>query len=110
MKTKITTMGLVVFAVVQFFSFTPAQAELITIAIEATVDTVSDPCGHLEGNISLGDTISGYYTYESTTLDSNPADYVGDYWHYAPPRHIPYFQRIRVYLRSEQRRVLVGNW
>ena len=67
MKTKITTMGLVVFAVVQFFSFTPAQAELIIIAVEATVDTVDDQVGHLEGNISPGDTISGYYTYESTT-------------------------------------------
>ena len=63
-----------------------AQAELITIAIEATVDTVSDPCGHLEGEIIAGSLITGHYIYESTTPDSNPSNpKVGNYWHNQTP-------------------------
>lgn len=65
-----------------------AQASLIYIAIEADVTYVSDTANHLEGNISVGDTISGYYCYESTTPDSNPLSSAGSYWHYAPPRNV----------------------
>ena len=59
-----------------------AQGAPITIAIEATIDQVSDLFGHLEGKISSGGFISGFYIYESTTPDSNPSDpKVGNYWH-----------------------------
>jgi hypothetical protein len=70
------------------FSALPAQATLITIEIEAEVDSVYDPSGYLEGNISAGDTITGTYTYESTTADTNPSPYVGDYEHFASPAGI----------------------
>jgi len=63
----------------------PAYGYLITIEIEAVVDTVDDEGNYLEGKVNPGDIITGTYTYESTTLDTNPSAYVGDYWHYAPP-------------------------
>jgi len=63
----------------------PAQATLITIQIEAVVDSVEDDDNYLEGQINPGDIITGYYTYESTTSDTNPSVYVGDYEHYISP-------------------------
>jgi len=47
------------------------------------------PGNYLEGKINPGDTITGYYTYESTTADSSPSDPVqGNYWHYSTPAGI----------------------
>jgi len=64
----------------------PTNATLITIQIEAIVDSVDDSGNYLEGQINPGDIITGYYTYESTTLDSSPLDpVVGHYYHYSPP-------------------------
>ena len=63
----------------------PVQAEIIRIAIEATVDWVDDQGDYLEGNITPGDIITGTYTYDSDTADSNPSSTVGDYWHYNSP-------------------------
>jgi hypothetical protein len=62
-----------------------ADATLITISIEAEVDYVEDLGNYLEGRINPGDIITGTYTYESTTPDTNPSAYVGDYEHFAPP-------------------------
>jgi len=76
------------------FVFLPSSAEatLITIQIEAVVDSVEDRGpgdGYLEGKIKAGDVITGFYVYESTTPDSSPLDAVqGNYWHYAPPAGI----------------------
>ena len=67
----------------------PAQATLITIAIEAEIDYVSDPHNFFGGNINVGDIIKGSYSFESTTPDSSPIDPIqGNYWHYAPPAGI----------------------
>jgi len=82
MKTKIY---LIIAAVIILSLTLPARAELITIAIEATVDIVEDYGDYLEGQISPGSIITGYYTYESTTPDTNPSGLVGDYWHYSSP-------------------------
>ena len=66
-----------------------ARAEIITIAITGVVDSVSDSGNYLGGNIHIGSAISGYYKYESTTLDTSPSDPVqGNYWHYASPAGI----------------------
>ena len=71
------------------FSAPPARATSITIEITAEVDSVYDPSGYLEGNISAGDIITGTYTYESSTADSSPLDPTqGNYWHYDPPAGI----------------------
>jgi len=83
MKTKIC---LFISAVIILSLTPPARAELITIEIEAVVDGVLDEGNYLEDQISPGDIITGYYTYDSDTPDSNPLNSnVGDYWHYSQP-------------------------
>ena len=64
---------------------TIAIAEPITINITAEVAYVEDTEGLLDGMINIGDTLSGSYTYESTTPDTNPFSTVGDYLHSSPP-------------------------
>jgi len=67
----------------------PAEAALITIQIEGVVDNVWDEGNYLEGKIKPGNIITGFYTYESTTPDSSPADpVVGHYYHHSPPAGI----------------------
>jgi hypothetical protein len=66
----------------------PVQASLVTIQITAEVDSVYDAGNYLEGKIKPGDLITGFYTYEFTTPDSNPSTIVGHYWHYSPPAGI----------------------
>jgi hypothetical protein len=56
-----------------------AQAELITIKISGYVTSVSDDNKHFGGQIAFGTPITGTYTYDSATLDSNPSLTVGDY-------------------------------
>lgn len=73
-------------AVLTFISLTNSLfAEPITIEITAEVAYVDDPNNCLGGAISVGDTLTGSYTYESTVLDSNPIPTVGDYGHSTPP-------------------------
>ena len=43
-----------------------AEARLITIEIEAVVDSVSDEGDYLEGKVQAGDIITGWYTYDSS--------------------------------------------
>jgi hypothetical protein len=62
-----------------------ADAESISIAITAEVETVSDPGNFLGGAINVGDVITGHYDYESTTPDTNGAPTVGDYQHTTAP-------------------------
>ena len=64
------------------------QAYPVTIYIKAEVDSVEDTYNYLEGKINVGDIITGYYTYESTTVDTNPLPDGADYWHYSPPAGI----------------------
>ncbi len=67
----------------------PAEGTPITIEIEAVVDSVMDEGNYLEGKINPGDTITGFYIYESTTPDSNPSSpSIGRYEHYTPPHGI----------------------
>jgi hypothetical protein len=57
------------------------QAGLIEIVIEAEVTAVSDSGNLLEGNVNVGDTITGSYKYDSETPDNNPTDTsLGNYW------------------------------
>jgi len=66
----------------------PAEAVLITIEIEAVVDSVTDDGNYLEGQISPGDTITGWYIYDTSTLDTNPSPNGGHYEHYTLPSGI----------------------
>jgi hypothetical protein len=66
-----------------------SQSALIEIAIEAEVTAVSDSGNLLEGNVNVGDTITGSYKFDSDTPDSSPIDpIVGHYWHYSIPHGI----------------------
>ncbi len=80
MKRTIVLIGMAV-----VFCSPPVKAELITIKIEGVVDYVGDPYNYLEGKIIPGDIITGSYTYDSTTHDSNPSPYIGMYEHYTSP-------------------------
>jgi cysteine-rich repeat protein len=61
-----------------------AALERVSIDLTATVATVDDQNGFLEGRIKPGDTIVGTYTYDLATPDSNDFPTVGDYWHTDP--------------------------
>ena len=60
-----------------------AEAVPITIGLEAYVVEFTDGDNLLLGKIGVGDTISGYYTYDSNTTDADVlSDTVGMYFHY----------------------------
>jgi len=64
---------------------TPANSpSLITIKIEAKVASLDDHFNLLGGAIKVGDTITGYYIYDSETPDTNNHLNVGVYWHTSP--------------------------
>jgi hypothetical protein len=84
MKTKVVSIMAACFSVISFCA-KPAKATLITIEIAAVVDSLRDGGDYLEGKIKPGDIITGLYTYESTTPDSNPIPQVADYLHRAAP-------------------------
>ncbi len=87
MKTKIVSIMAAWFCAISFCA-KPAEATLITIEIEAVVDYVGDPYNYLEGKIKVGDIISGFYTYGSSSPDTNPSPSVGDYEHFLSPSGI----------------------
>ncbi|MGA2914796.1 MAG: hypothetical protein ABSE89_02085 [Sedimentisphaerales bacterium] len=74
----------ILLAILCAFSLT-SSAAIITIGIEATVNNVTDPCNLLEGKVSVGSKITGTYTYDTSTPDTNPASETGDYVHYNLP-------------------------
>ena len=62
------------------------QASLIEIAIEAEITGVSDSGNLLEGNVNVGDTITGSYKYDSEATDSEPTiPYYGSYNFFQTP-------------------------
>jgi hypothetical protein len=66
------------------------RAEIVTIYLNAEVTFVDDIGDLLEGRVDVGDTITGSYTYNSDTLDSNPLNTVGEYQHFNPPSGISF--------------------
>lgn len=59
--------------------------QLITIAITANVTGVNDSYNLLEGKVSVGNTITGTYTYDTSTPDTNPLQTLGDYNYHSLP-------------------------
>ena len=87
---------MVVFFVVLALSATNLCATPIEINITAQVAVVDDPCGLLNGQLSVDDIITGSYIYDSDTPDTDwvhgaASDTVGRYWHYSPPYGITLF-------------------
>jgi hypothetical protein len=85
MKAKEIMAIIVVVMCCLFFWPMTANAKLVTIEIEAVVDSVDDDHGVLEGKIKTGDIITGWYSYDTSTPDSNPSISEGRYLHYTPP-------------------------
>jgi hypothetical protein len=53
----------------------------VKIAFTGTVTQVDDRSNNLNGNVRVGDKITGEYTYKLSTKDSNTDQTVGDYRH-----------------------------
>ena len=53
------------------FAAVGVQAEMVTFEVTAAVKNVYDPAGVLGGTIQAGDTITGTYTFDTATPDSN---------------------------------------
>ena len=57
----------------------PAGAVPITFEFSGTITRVTNNYGYLNSSVAVGEPFSGYYTFESTMVDSNPSPYRGDY-------------------------------
>lgn len=68
-----------VFAVLIFWTGPLLKGAPVTISFEAQVSFVRDFGRILNGAVSPGTVITGAYTYDGSTPDSNPATDVGDY-------------------------------
>ena len=69
----------VVFFVILALSASSLRAAIITIDITAEISDVDDLGGLLEGLVNVGDIITGSYTYDSATPDSDPLETGGSY-------------------------------
>jgi hypothetical protein len=75
----------IVFAILVLCAFSfNTSAQIITIGIEAVVDNIDNPA-LFEGKIHVGSTITGTYTYDTSTPDTNPASDQGEYVYYSSP-------------------------
>ena len=54
-------------------------AETVSFEISATVYNISDPGNGLQGSITIGDQITGTYTYDTSTPDNDPYPEFGHY-------------------------------
>ena len=85
-----TLRPLLAIALVIGLVWNPATASCarVRIDISATVSLVDDPDNLLNNAVSLGDTVTGTYIYDSTAVDSNPLVQVGDYHYTTAPNGI----------------------
>ena len=58
---------------------------MIKIGLTGQVYHVNDPCNLLENGVHQGDSITGFYIYDSSTLNSSVEDSVGIYEHTCAP-------------------------
>ena len=89
--TLFRTLGpLLAMALVIGLVWNPATASCARVKIDimATVSLIDDPDNLLNNAVSPGDTIIGTYTYDSTAVDSNPLEQVGDYRYTTAPNGI----------------------
>ena len=80
-KRKVLAVFLAVFAL----GAGNLWGEIIMIGLTGEIDYLDDPDGILQERLELGDVMTGSYTYNSDTPDTNPSSSIGDYWHYSPP-------------------------
>ena len=76
---------MMVFCAFLAFTINNLWAEVITINLSAEITQLDDRDGMLNGQLNVGDSISGSYTYDSATPDSSSNPSVGVYWHDSRP-------------------------
>ncbi|MEO7725101.1 MAG: hypothetical protein ABIU29_10545, partial [Chthoniobacterales bacterium] len=74
--------------VATLWNSTAANAARVRIDPIATVTVVDDRDNLLNNSVSVGDTITGTYVYDSTAVDSNQLPEVGDYHYTTGPNGI----------------------
>ncbi|MGA2916207.1 MAG: PEP-CTERM sorting domain-containing protein [Sedimentisphaerales bacterium] len=87
MKTRLLKIRISVLAAILLCCIClPVQADLITIGLTGKIIRADDPQNVFGGQIQWGDTVTGTYTYDTSTPDSEPLDpSAGVYWHYNTP-------------------------
>jgi hypothetical protein len=75
----------IVLAILFCFVCVPVRAELITIALTGKIYIVEDSQQIFGGQIHYDDTITGTYTYDTSTPNSEQSTSEGVYWHYSAP-------------------------
>jgi hypothetical protein len=78
-KFKKVVFAFIVFSIAALAA--NSSAAIITIGIEATVNYLNDNDNLLEGKVQIGSIITGAYTYDTDTPDTNPASFIGTYSH-----------------------------
>ena len=69
----------------------PSYAEQIVVGFTATIFYIDDFCLCVPETITIGDTLIGYYAYESPAVDTNPDPKTGHYlYSTAPSRLVVY--------------------
>lgn len=66
----------------------PARSEQITVGFTATVFYIDNFCWCVPDVIAIGDTVLGYYVYESPAIDTNPDPRIGHYLYSTSPNRI----------------------
>ncbi len=79
-KHKLLFLSLVLLSVLPASSY----AEIVTINLTAEISEIEDGGQIFTGLLNIGDLITGSYSYDSDTPDSNPAETVGQYWYSEP--------------------------
>lgn len=84
MEVKMKSKKLIMMSLVCLFLVSAVNAQIITIGFVGVVDNVNDQYGFLENKIHAGDTMTGYYVYDSETPNTSPYS-SAEYWHYSLP-------------------------
>jgi hypothetical protein len=86
------TFSILVFVSLFCATINCASASYITIQLTGVVEEIQfDPSNLIQGKINVGDFVSGFYTYDSTTPNTyvDPTDStVASYWNYSSPSGI----------------------
>jgi hypothetical protein len=81
MNSKIIKITAFIFLVIPMI----CQAEIIKIGFTGKVDSIFDPYNVLENTIHQNQSITGFYIYDSATLDSDPSPMFGVYQYNISP-------------------------
>ena len=76
---------IIAFFLVFALGISDIRAEIIAINLTAEITGLEDPCALLNGQLAPDDIITGSYTYNSDTPDTNPYILQGFYEYFSPP-------------------------